>query len=487
MSGTVKGLIAGVISIAVIGGGLIALNLTEPKQEVSDSSSSDVEVASLEIYSGDKKDVKSISVENENGGYKFLRVKEATETEAGEYTIEELDGVALDTVLLENMPVNAASLTAEKLIEENAADMSKYGFDTPTAEVRIEFDGENAQTVDLIVGDDTPEGNVYVALKNSKDVYSVSSSFISAYAYEKEYFVSLVCVEEPSEEDYPIVQSVTVQRKDLEQDIVFEYDPYLDGEEEQGGTTATHIMTSPVEAYLDVSDSVNYTHGIFGLRASGVLSISPTEDELAIAGITNPLCIVTTVLEDGTSYVLKIGAEYGEEGNTGYTGYLEGTDILWQFSKSSVLWADMKPEDAMASMIFGTYIYDISGLTIETEDTTRTFRFEGDSADNYKVMLDGKEYDNLRYTKFYQSLISAPAEEIYLDELTDNKRLAAVTIEKNNGRPDETVEFYEADNRQVIIKKNGKVSFRCRLSYLTNALLPNIEKLDTQEEFVTNW
>lgn len=487
MSGTVKGLIAGIAAIVVLGGGIAALKLTEPKPDTENSGLSETVTQDLTIYSGNSGDVSTIQVKNSNGGYTLKRTSVATDTQPAVYTIEGLENVKLNESLVNNMPANASSLTALKIIEENAEDLSKYGLENTDIEVLVEFDGEEAKKVTLLVGNDTPEGNVYVALKNEKNVYSVSSNFISAYAYEKEYFVSTVCVEEPSEEDYPIVASVTVDRKDLEYDIVFEYDPYSDSDDELGGSTATHVMTSPVEAYLNISDSVNYTHGIFGLTASSVLSISPTEDELQVAGVTDPLCTVTTTLEDGNSYVLKIGAEYGEEGDTGYIGYLEGTDILWLFDKSSVPWVNMVPEDAMSSMIFGTYIYDISNLTIVTDEGTRSFVCEGDSADNYLVLLDGKEYDRERYSKFYQALISAPAEQIYLDDDSATKRIAAIIIEKNDGSEKESVEFFEADDREVIIRKNGKVSFKTRASYVNKALLPNIKNIDTDAEFVTNW
>ncbi|MBR6599976.1 MAG: hypothetical protein IKK88_06715, partial [Oscillospiraceae bacterium] len=97
------------------------------------------------------------------------------------------------------------------------------------------------------------------------------------------------------------------------------------------------------------------------------------------------------------------------------------------------------------------------------------------------------EYDRERYSKFYQALISAPAEQIYLDDDSATKRIATIIIEKNDGSEKESVEFFEADDREVIIRKNGKVSFKTRASYVNKALLPNIKNIDTDAEFVTNW
>ena len=59
-------------------------------------------------------------------------------------------------------------------------------------------------------------------------------------------------------------------------------------------------------------------------------------------------------------------------------------------------------------------------------------------------------------------------------------------ITKNNGTPDETIEFYEATDRKVIIKKDSIVSFKCRSSFLTKALLPNIANIKGTGDFITN-
>lgn len=507
MSSTAKGLIAGIAALVLLGGGIAAMKLTEPKHD--DTSSSEPAEDNLSIYSESADDIESIEVTNSNGGYTMLRTHKAekqseqtttsetapastgTDTaDVNKYTIKDLENVKLDDSLISNVPTNAAALKAQKIIDENPSDFSKYGLDNPKATVSIKFDGSASKTIKLLVGNDTPAGDIYVKLSDSNTVYSVSSSFVKAYTYEKEYFVSLVCVEKPDDKDCPIVSSVVVDRSDLDYDMEFDYDPLSGGDSEQGGTTATHVMTSPVNAYLNISDSVKYTHGIFGLKASSVLSISPSEKELEFAGITNPACTVTTTLEDGTKYVLKLGIKYGEEGDTEgtrYVGYLEGTDILWLFDATSVPWMEMKPEDAMSSLVFGSYIYDVSGIDINTSDKALSFKCTGDSADNFKVTLDGKDYALDRFQSFYQALIKAPAEEICLTEDGIGEKIASVTITKSNGSPSENIEFYQADDNKIIIKKDGKVSFKCRASFVQKALLSNIANVNGSNNFVTNW
>lgn len=486
MSSTVKGLIAGVAALVLLGGGIAVMKLTEPKPETLDESSVAEEDASLSIYSGDYNDIKTIEVTNSAGGYTLKRVyRAASEDEQSRFEIEGLENVKLDETTLTDFGPNAATLTATKLIDEHAPDMSRYGLDKSETKAKITFDGENAQTVSLVLGNDTPAGDIYVCLEGSDTVYSAPSSFLKSYTYEKEYFVSTVVLEEPAEDDYPIVKTIKVERSDLDYDIVFEYS----GENESGGTTATHVMTSPVNAYLNVSDSVDYTHGLFGLNASGILSVSPTEEELKFAGIEEPLCTVTMTLEDGKEYVLKTGIPFGgtDDTETGYAGYFEGTDILWNFSADQVPWVTMKPEDAMSSLVFGSYIYDLKSLDISAGSINRKFSFEGTTADDYSVKLDGKDFDLERYKSFYQALIKAPAESMCLSDEGIGELIASFKLSYNNGNADELIEFYAADNKEVIIKKNGVTSFKCRSAFTDKALLPNITNIEGDKEFVTNW
>lgn len=489
MSGSAKKqLIACAAAVVLLGGGVAAMKFTEPKPELDTMDPADVseEASGSMIYSGPEKDLKTVYVTNANGGFIFTRTYKGSgdEDDANKYKIEGLENVKLDSYTTDNLASNAAALESKAVIEENASDLGKYGLSEPRAEAVITFDGDEPQTVTVLVGNDTPGGDIYVKLADSSTVYSASSSFLKCYTYEKEYFVSHLLVEEPSEDEYPVISSVRVHRSDLEQDIVFEYDPYSDGENEQGGTSAAHVMTSPVHAYLNVSDSVKYTHGIFGLRAKNVLSVEPSEQELEFAGILDPVCTVTMTLEDGQEYVLKLGVSYGEDG--GYTGYLEGTDVLWQFDPNSVPWMTMAAEDAMSTLVFGSYVYDVTSVSLTEAGNTSEFTCTGDSADNYKVQFSGEEYDRNRFLEFYQALIKAPAEEICLED-DGTELLVSVKITRRNGLPDENVEFWKTEGNKVLIKKDGDPCFKCRASFVNKALIPNISKIQGTDDFVTNW
>ncbi|MBP1592589.1 MAG: DUF4340 domain-containing protein, partial [Oscillospiraceae bacterium] len=300
MSSGVKYLIAGVAVVALLGGGVFAMKMTDPaknSEEDSETSSSESETLAP-VYTGSSDDIVSIEVKNDAGGYTFVRKTKATGEAQAVFTVEGLDGIKLDSNLVDGFAVQAKELVPEKIIAEKADDLSNFGLDKPKAEVTVTYDGDSAGKAVILVGNNTPGGDIYVKTKDADTVYSVSSGFVKSYTYEKEYFISKTVLENPSDKEMPVVNSITIERPNLEKPIVLEYT----GENKSGGTSATHVMTSPVKAYLDVSKSADYTHGLFGLTADTVLSASPTEEELKVAGIAEPTCTVTMKCDDGKTY-----------------------------------------------------------------------------------------------------------------------------------------------------------------------------------------
>jgi hypothetical protein len=489
MNKTVKGIIGGGICLVVLAGGFAALKLTDKSDSTEDDDSLIAEESHV-FYEHDSSEVNRVEVVNSEGGYNLYRTAEATDDESASYAIEGIEDYKANDTIMSTIPNNCSSMDALVLIDENPTDLSQYGLDDPSTQVTVYFDDDTTET--FYIGDDSPVEGSYFKMADDDVVYTVDSTPLYVFTKNKNYFISRVCLETPDDDDYPIVENVTVQRADLDYDIVLEYDHRSDDEDYVGGTMATHIMTSPVYAYLNADNSEEITHGMFGLTGDSIVKLSPTEDELTVAGILdNPTCVVTMQCDDGNTYTLTIGdsytsTSYGEDSAyTAYFGYFEGVDILFAFDESSLPWLDLKPTDITSQLVFGTYIYDISDLTIETADTTLKFEGSGDS-DDYTVTLNGEDFDLNRYKSFYQALIKAPAEDLYIYEVSGDP-VATVTINLQTGGDPDVVEFYKLDDRKCVIVHNGVPSFSCRWSFIEKALLPNIANINGEDDFVTNW
>lgn len=494
MSSGLKGIIACAAALLLIGGAFLALKLTEPKDGRTDDSSSSAmikpENESITVYERGKADVKSIKIKNSNGNYTVTRLHKAVDdNDDTTFQVDEFKEFKMNDSELKNLAINAQSLYAVRVIDTDTSDLSTYGLDNPVTEVVVTFDGDDPETYDIIVGDIVPGNeNRYMSLRGTNKVYVIASSFMDNFGYEPEFYISRDVTEE--KKDDIIVKKLTVDRRDLDYDIVLEYDP--EAEKRTGGTLATSVMTSPVKAYINASEATKYTSDIFGLTASNLLSIDPVEEELELAGLNNPQCTVTAELSDGTKTVLKIGNNFSSSNTdaTGYIAMVEGQRIMWQFAEGSLPWINMKPEDAMSQMIFGDYIYDVSEISIEASGKTEKFECKGDSEETLDVRFNGKAYDAERFKSFYQALIKAPAEEVDItdDDTALGEKLAAVTV-KNEFGEENCIEFYKSktEERKAVIKKNGVISFKCRLAFAEKALLPNISNIEGDSSFVENW
>ncbi len=488
MNKTVKGIIACSICLVLLGGGLVALKLTDSSNsedaEVGDSL---IAEANHIFYQHDSSEVNKVVVDNPSGGYTLERTAKATDDTDAKYSIDEISKYTQNDTIVSTIANNCASLEALELVDENPTDLSQFGLDNPSATVTVYFDDSSSET--FLVGDNSPVEGMYLKMSDEDAVYTVSSNPLYVFQKDSNYFISRVCLETPADDEYPTVENLTIKRKDLDYDIVLQYDHRADDEDYIGGTSASHIMTSPVYAYLNADNSQDITHSMFGLTADSIVSLSPTEEQLEVAGINDPTCEVTMVCDDGNTYNLKIGSSYSstsyDEDYTAYFGYFEGIDILFAFSESSVPWLTVKPMDITSQLVFGTYIYDIKDMTITTKDTTLKFEGEGTS-DDYSIKLNGKDFDLNRYKSFYQALIKAPAEELYLDAVSGEPEVT-VTINLQSGGEPDVVQFYRINDRKVAIVHNGLVSFACRSSFLDNSLLPNIANIEGDTDFVTNW
>lgn len=490
MSKNVKLLIAGIVSVAVLAGGIVALNLTKPDDNADSEDTVSSQTESLLLYDENTDTVKSVNVENDICSYEITRTKEADGENSAEYTIDSLKDIPLNSTVVNSIPTAVASVTAEKVIEENSSDLSQYGLEDSKTRINVSFDDGSEKSI--VIGDDTPTGDIYMCFDGESNVYSVSSDTFSVFRNDTDCFVSLVCLEKPeTNDDYPKVNYLEIQRKDLEYPIKFEYDEKSANTDYSGGTSSTHIMTSPVFAYVNIGEgSTAITHGMFGLTASSAVSIHPSDDEIEFAGLNDPICTVTMDTDDGHNRVLKIGNTITISDTEYYLGYFSDIDIIYAFSKDSLPWIDMQPLDIASSLVFGTYFYDIGEMKVTAKGhDTLDFVTEGTDKDDFTVKLNGEDYDTEKFKSFYQYLIQTQAEEIYMQDPDENDLICSVEIKRNDEFDDETVEFYRGtDDKNVIIKHNGVTSFINKINYdYLNVLLDNIDRMNTDEELVQVW
>lgn len=497
MKKAVKGIIGLGAVLVVLGGGLAALKLTESDNTEGSSSSESSEVSGAGTVILEDADIKSVNVKNMTTEFTVLASEASADESYITYTLEGYEDLPLNTSVIGTIANNVKGLSSNAIAAEDCDDLSKYGLSIP--QITAEINYSSGESVTLLVGDNVPTGtDYYVKTSESNTVYTVSASTLANYSKTVEEFVSSTILEEPAEEDYPKINSLRIERGDIDYDIYLEYDPKSDDDDYIGGTSATHIMLEPTYSLLSVDDSVDITNGMFGLTSEGVYKILPTEADIAEAGLSDAFCTVTMKCDDGNNYVLKMSESYKDEnGDTMYYAMLEGTNVIYIVSDEDAKWASVDPIQIASKIIFGTFVWNITDMKITGKDfddvefklTKINNENSGSnvSAEDYSVVKNGEEFESERFRLFYQFLLQSSAEEFALDvPVPDTEPIASISYTESYDGTTKTVEFYEYSALSTLIVVDGESKYLCSKSY-AETIPENVKKLDTGEDFTLTW
>ncbi len=490
MNGKLQGIIVCGVVAACLGGVMLFLNSTNGGTDTESSSKSGISAPnkdeSVVILERSSNDITAVKVVNEYGVFTL----EKPESGKSNWTIGELGNVNQNATAESSMVSNLDNFEAKKLVEKDVEDMSKYGLDEPTAEFVVSY--SDGTDVTVHVGSVSPgnERYSYVSLDDEKTVYMVMGTKLSYYTDPVTEYASLTLLAKPSDEDWPDYGKETVSRKDLDYDMTFENNP----NEVEG--LSGQVLTEPIFAYLNITNSSAATHGIWGLTAQSCEVLAPTDEDFKEYGLDDPFAEVR-LSGDGYDYTLKIGdpvyQTVGDSSETTdtvtayycyFTG-VNGVDCIYLVSADSLPWATVKAEDVITSLMTSNYLVDLSDIEVvyngektvyevESNGTSADTNEDGSTAEVTKVVCGGKELDIDNFKSFYQYLMGCPTNEIYFEE-PEGESYMTITLNRKDGGKD-VMEMYKDSSRRSVVKLNGKPSFRIQSGW-TDSFVSNMEKL----------
>lgn len=486
MKSNVKLLLIGAVILVALAAAVILLNVTggseEPEEAVSETTAASEPLSKL-LYDKDPAQIDNIHVSNSSGEFDIVKYNDSS------WFVEDFIGLPHSAVAVNDICSSAASFTSQQVAAENADDLSVYGIDAPRAEVTVTFSG-GSDVKELLIGNESPSsGLCYAAFKGENTVYAVNSSDVDIFLNDRFYFLAKTVYTQKQAEDendttdYSKITSITISRKDIDYDIVLEYDVRQDDPDAIYGNSSSHVMTDPVSLDLNPDTSYDVINSVFNLTATEIAVAAPTDEIMAEYGLTDPFGEVSFDITGGDFYLL-MGNEYFDENGKalGRYCYADGIDIIYMFDYSTLPWATVMPLDITMSMITSTYIYSINTIEIETADSSTLFTLSG-GKDDFKVECDDMDVTTDNFKDFYQYILRAPAEELYLESCSDPADIT-VTISHEYGV--DKIEFINSADRKSIIRLNGRTSFKCRTAYV-NRLIDNVEHLLNGEKIVTTW
>lgn len=480
-----------IIIIAVValllGGAILALKLTAPESEPEEETA-EAEVTSSLLYDKNPDDILSITIKNETSEYTVERFGEEL---FHIWVVPEYIEAPIDGNVISELRQNAATLTAQKTVAENAEDLSIYGLAQPRGEYKVEFDDSDKTVKEICIGSSVPgsSSTVYVCFKGENTVYTVKSSAISCFLEDKRnciettVYTARTAVDENDTTEYTRINKLTVQRKDIDYDIVIEYDKRQEDEDAIIANSSIYRLTSPVTLDLNPDKCSDFTTAMFGLTASDFAVLNPSEEQKAEYGFDDPYADIYADIVGGEFHLIVGNPYNNEEGvQAGYYAMAEGIDVIYMFENGTLPWLDTMPLDLTISMITSNYIFTVNAIDI-TGSAEAHFTMTGSSNDDYAVKLNGNDVDKESFKTLYQFILSAPAEQLHLEEPSGEPDL---TVEIKTESGSDVLEFYPAESRRTIIKLNGVPSFSCKTAYLER-LKENIKLFENGEAIVENW
>ena len=500
-----KGLIALCITLsAMLGCGYAVLELTSEDKGGNTKTTEPSLIATEAVGKGtvlvsdDSENgvVKSVLVKNSEGEFKAIMKDAPTEDgESATYTLEGYEDLKVVSTNVAYLADNANGMQADSLIASACGELGKYGLDKPEIEVEVVYG--SGKTVKFYVGDKAPSNSVnYVRVDGSNDVYAVTASTLDYYSKPINYFIDKTVLEKPADENYPIVNSLRIERGDMDEDILIEYDK--DSEKaHSGGTSAAHKMIKPIESYLAIENSNEITNGMFGLAASDIYVLNCKEADIAGAGLSEPFCKVTMDCDDGNKYVLLLSESFTDDsGNKCCYGMLEGGKVIYILSVDSAKWLTVQPIDIVSRLLITSYVWNIPNLSASGGGESAEFVItpkdkdnlpENPTSEDFMVHEKGKDFDSERYRLFYSFLSSTNAEEFAIGKpVPDGEPLAVIEYTDSFSGKDMKYEFYDDSVMRALIVVNGESKYYCTKSYV-NTLIENIKRIGTGEDYITNW
>jgi hypothetical protein len=154
-----KGLLIGVVLLAVLGGAVWWSNRAKSKAPVDTSSKL------LSIPADQFQEIRITKLTGE-----VQRLSRA----GGKWTIVEPRLLPADQDAVDGMVSSLGNLTCDRVVEEQAADLAPYGLAKPALEVEIKR--KDGKTDRLVVGDDTPTGSgAYAKVASGARIATISS------------------------------------------------------------------------------------------------------------------------------------------------------------------------------------------------------------------------------------------------------------------------------------------------------------------------
>ncbi len=369
--------------LVVIVGAFVLLSIFDKK--TVDNTETEAPVENLSVLDVEKENIAEITMENKE-------VKYILSHNDKDFELTYPSGIKYDTALVNGTFDNISKLTADKVIEDNGSNLTKFGLDNPATDTVKMKDG----TVKVLeIGSETPtKESVYVKLKGSDKIYLVSSNIISTLKVNGVYYKERRLFT-PEKED---LNEIRMERNG---DTSFTLDKNSDGK---------WAITSPVsgnvnEEQLDTMLNYFSSFSVWNF-------VDDKSPDLSVYGLDKPSYVMEVKSKTG-SMKLLLGKEKTRD--TEMYGKLADSNDIFVLTLSSLNFLDVPLSDLFERFVYSTDIKDVTDIQADMDGQVTNCVLQldpGGNKDKDKFTVNGKdasgkdENGDFYFRAYYKALIS---------------------------------------------------------------------------------
>ncbi len=422
-----------ILVLALLFGIYYAVSNRKPEEKPADET--------ITIFKTEKDNIAEMHIMTQDEDLVFIKDGE-------DWTVKGKEDIALVQSKIDSLAYDIATIHAEQVVEEEAADLAVYGLDQPAGTVNITLTDGTTKT--FLLGDATPsKTQYYFMVKDAETVYTVYSykgeSFLNTLDQYRDQTIFTLKPEE--------INGFTIEGKNRDKIVVKEKGEKA---EDQTGVLSTWDILEPTKGHGSNED----IHEMILAKLPDIKVKEFVEDEdenLGAYGLDEPNYRIQFTDKNNRSIALLLGNRKDD------MIYLkvEGKASVYLVDSAPLAFKDVDVFNLMEKFAYLVNIDLVDRIVINTEGKQSVMEIihnpDEEKEDDYKI--NGQKADESPFKKMYQEVIG-----LIVDGDLDDKHTGKVegtpdlsyTFYHNNDAPPVSMEYIGIGDRHYAVVKNGK-------------------------------
>lgn len=428
MDKLVRNIIIVVVVILLLIAAYIAISVVPEQIEQKNIEEIKAQTGTIDVMSTSIEYIKSVEITNQTSIYTLIKNDDGT-WGIKEYTEMEFEPISLESAVYD--------FTNLKAIEEVdlPSDPAEYGFDNPTAKVKIEL--INDEIREFVLGKQVTggKGDFFLDTVNNKayvvSVYMADGLTRNVNSYRKTKLATIY----PSD-----VKRLEINNSNGK--MVMELLP------SNYTSELAMSMTYPDKAALDENVADSVLSAVGDIMVVDFVDDDPTQ--LSKYGLLNP-SLVLNVETSSDEYSIKFG-DKDEKGNI--YAMLDGVNFV--FTQNTNLYnacVNITPYSLMSKFVNIVNISDVASITVEGKGEKHILEIK--SGDEFYI--DGKNALDDSFRTVYQSIIGIKGSGLAKNNVSSETEYTIEFVYKNG--ESSKYEYASYDDLNYYVESNGKRGF----------------------------